>query len=117
MTTEEITIPDEVKEELNRAALAMSRAKALIDEGEQIKDSVKEAILPIMQSFGITTSHCPGVGKLNSRSGGGSAIDGTKLAETLLAEGIDADRIPGIILRSTKSWTYSYIEFKAEKRG
>jgi hypothetical protein len=117
MITEETTIPAEVQEELNRAAVQMSRAKTLIDEGEAIKASVKESILPVMQSFGIVTSHCPEVGKLNSRSGGGSSIDGTKLAVELLAEGIDADRIPGIIERSTKSWTYSYIEFKAEKKG
>ena len=117
MKTEEkgTIMPPEIKAELDRAAVAMKRAKLLIDEGEDIKKSVKEAILPLMASFDITTSETGGVGKLNRRSGGGSAIDGTKLAEVLLSEGLDADRIPAIIAASTKSWTYEYIEFKAEK--
>ena len=100
------------KELFDKAAKQMSRAAALIKEGEALKKSAKDQILPLMLSFGIDSSVTEKVGTVSARSGGGSSINKNLLTETLLAEGLDAARIPEIIKASTKSWTYDYLEFK-----
>jgi hypothetical protein len=107
----------ELAMQLTNAAKAMSRANALIKEGEEIKKSVKSEVLPLMESFDVKNHVVEGLGNLGYREGGGSSINPTKLAEILLSEGVEANRIPGIIEGSKKTWSYSYIEFKREKRG
>lgn len=107
---EELT--DEMKEMLTDASAQMSRAAALIKEGEDIKKTVKELILPIMSAHDLK-SFGSDMGTLSCPSGFGSAIDATKLATVLLDRGIEADQIPAIIEKATKRWFYTYVAFKA----
>lgn len=104
----------ELQKTLDKATVAMAKASAMIKEGEAIKKDVKEKILPLMASFDIKDSAVAGVGKIGYRTGGGSAINKSKLTEVLLNRGVEADQIPGIIEDSTKFWSYDYVEFKVE---
>lgn len=112
-----MTLDPTLKAELGDATIQMARAKALIDEGELIKKGVKASILPLMQSFDIKDHDVAGLGKLGCRKGSGSSLDKKKLTELLLAEGLDATRIPEILEAATKTWSYDFVEFRAEKRG
>jgi len=105
----------ELRKELDKATVAMAKASALIKEGELIKKDVKAKILPLMASFGVTSSAVEGVGTIGYRTGAGSGIYPAKLTEVLLDHGLPAEDIPKIIEEATKKWSYDYVEFKAVK--
>jgi glycerol uptake facilitator-like aquaporin len=110
-------LDEELQATLDRATVAMAKAKALIDEGEAIKKDVKEQILPLMASFGVKTSVLVGVGSIGFRSGGGSTINPQALTVALLERGFDAEDAVNIIAASTKSWTYDFVEFRGPKKS
>lgn len=102
----------ELRATLDRATIAMGKAKALIDEGELIKKDVKEQILPLMASFGIKSNAIHGVGTISFRSGGGSTINPQLLTVILLEKGIPAEEIPPLLEKATKRWSYDFVEFR-----
>jgi len=108
-------IDAELEDQLVAATKSMSRASALIREGEAIKAGVKAEILPLMDSFDIKTYGINGLGTLGCKKGKGSGINAPLLRKVLLDEGMDADKIQPIIDKSTKSWSYTYVDFKAAK--
>ena len=110
-------IPAELMEALEDSAANLSRASALIKEGEALKEKEKKNTKPLMESFGVTTADIPGVGTMNVRSSGGSSINEKKLIKALLARGIDASEASEIAKESKVSYSYSYLEFKAVKSG
>ena len=101
---------------LDQATKDLAKAKALIDEGEAIKAQVKEATLPLMEAYAVKSSTIAGVGTIARRTGRGSRIDVKTLTEELLREGMDAKLIPRIIALATKSWSYSFVEFRREAK-
>lgn len=103
---------DDLQKTLDTATRELAKAKALIEEGERIKERIKTTIMPIMESFNVEKSNLPGVGTLSLKHSGGSAIDKQKLTETLLLYGIDADCAAEIIEKATKTWSYSFLEFR-----
>lgn len=105
----------ELKSTLDRATIAMAKAKSLIDEGEAIKKDVKEQVLPLMASFGVKSNTVDGVGSIGLRKGSGSSVNPKALTVALLEHGLDPKAIEGIIAQATKKWSYDYVEFRAPK--
>lgn len=110
-------VDKELKATLDRATIAMAKAKALIDEGETIKKDVKEQVLPLMASFGVKSNPVEGVGVISLRKGSGSAINPQLLTVALLEKGIPAEEIQPLIEGATKKWSYDFVEFRAPKKG
>ena len=115
MSDEREVLDPELQATLDRATVAMAKAKALIDEGEMIKKDVKEQILPLMASFGVKVNELAGVGKMSFRTGGGSSVNPKTLTEVLLNRGMEPGEVVEVIEAATKSWTYDYVEFKGAK--
>lgn len=105
----------ELKSTLDRATIAMAKAKALIDEGEAIKKDVKEQVLPLMASFGVKSNPVTGVGTISLRKGSGSSLNPQLVTVALLEKGLTPEEIKGIIDKATKSWSYDFVEFRVPK--
>ena len=108
-------LPKQIRDKVEEAIKAKSRAKELEAEAKHLNERAKETLLPIMAAYGIQAYAMNGVGTARMKVSNGSSISGPKLREALLIEGISPTKIDSIVSRASNTWSTEYVEFKGEK--